>query len=205
MAFLFKISPLRPQLTFFSIFLFTLIQTELTSTLSEEEQELLDQLKATQTRLDTEIEDHTSVLEDATIKRQNLQSLLEDNLIRRRNELTESSSRIRPGANNASAMHTARKEELEQKKRELEEATQALEDVEKQLAVVKATDASLRSEIAAIKNDLEKLKSQDAKVRRILCFELFVSCELSCIDLACIRQLSFPKNWKRHRRLKRSC
>ncbi|KAL7490281.1 hypothetical protein ACHAW6_016054 [Cyclotella cf. meneghiniana] len=144
------------------------IGTVLTSTLSEEEQELLDQAKATQARLDKEIDEHTSVLEDATIKRQNLQSLLEDNLIKRRNELTESSSRIRPGSDNASAMQAQRKEELEQKKRELEEATRAFDDVEKQLAEAKSIDENLRSEIATIKNDLEKLKTQDAKYQKEL-------------------------------------
>ena len=75
------------------------VGTELTSTLSEEEQTLLEELKATQTRLDGEIEEHTSVVEEATIKRQRLTSLLEDNLIVRRKELSDSSSRsVRPGS-----------------------------------------------------------------------------------------------------------
>lgn len=142
--------------------------TELTSTLSDEEQELLDQLKATQTRLDSEIDEHTQVLEDATIKRQKLQSLLEDNLMKRRNEITESSSRVRPGATNASASQAQLKDELEQKKRELEEATQAADEVQRQLDEVKATDESLRSDIVKIKNDLEKLKTQDAAYQKEL-------------------------------------
>eukprot|EP00956_Cyclotella_meneghiniana_P043716 scaffold284506_cov89-Cyclotella_meneghiniana.AAC.1 len=144
------------------------IGTALTSTLSDQEQDLLDELKATQTRLDKEIEDHTNTLEEATIKRQNLQSLLEDNLIKRRDELTESSPRARPGATNTSANQAVLKEELEQKQRELEEATQALEDVEKHLAEVKSVDENLRSEIATIKNDLEKLKTQDAQYQKEL-------------------------------------
>ena len=140
----------------------------MTSTLSDEEQELLDDLKATQARLDKEIDDHTSVLEEATIKRQNLQSLLEDNLMKRRNELSESSPRARSGTGNASVNQAALKEELEQKQRELEEATQALEDVEKQLAEVKTTDENLRAEIATIKSDLEKYKTQDAQYQKEL-------------------------------------
>lgn len=136
--------------------------------MSEEEQELLDELKATQTRLDKEIDDHTSVLEEATIKRQNLQSLLEDNLMKRRSEITESSPRVRSGTGNASVNQAALKEELEQKERELKEATQTLEDVEKQLAEVKKVDEDLRAEIANIKNELEKLKSQDSQFEKAL-------------------------------------
>jgi predicted nucleic acid-binding Zn-ribbon protein len=65
------------------------IGTKPTSTLTEEEQSLLEELKTTQARQDGEIEEHTQVLEEATIKRQNLTSLLEDNLVMRRNELTK--------------------------------------------------------------------------------------------------------------------
>lgn len=140
----------------------------MTSTLSDEEQELLDELKATQARLDKEIDDHTGILEEVTIKRQNLNSLLEDNLMKRRNEITESSYRARSGMGNASANQATLKEELQQKERELKEAALALEDVENQLAGVKQADEDLRAEIATIKNELEKLKSQDSKYEKAL-------------------------------------
>ena len=79
--------------------------TDLTSTLTEDEQNLLEELKATQTRLDGEIEDHTQVLEDATVKRQRLTSLMEDNLVVRRGEPTESGGglRSRPTSRRSSA------------------------------------------------------------------------------------------------------
>lgn len=146
------------------------IGTELTTTLTEEEQTLLENLKASQTRLDSEIEEHTNVLEDATIKRQKLTSLLEDNLIMRRNELTESSSRSRRSSTggNAGVSQAQMKEELEQKRRDLEEATQTAEEVEKQLAEVKTIDENLRSEIVSIKNNFDKLKTQDAAYQKEL-------------------------------------
>ena len=149
------------------------VGTELTSTLTEEEQDLLDELKATQTRLDGEVEEHTNVLEDATIKRQKLTSILEDNLIMRRTELTESSSRTRPGtarngSNAGAASQAQMKEELELKSRELEEATQTAEDVESQLSEVKTIDENLRSEIVNIKNNFDKLKTQDAAYQKEL-------------------------------------
>jgi len=147
------------------------VGTELTSTLSEEEATLLDELKATQTRLDDEIEEHTRVLEDATIKRQKLTSLLEDNLIMRRDGLTESSLRsVRPGAGggNAGMSQAQMKEDLEQHRRELEEAIQIAEDVENQLSTVKTIDENLRTEIVNIKNNFEKLKTQDSRYKKEL-------------------------------------
>ncbi|KAL7551342.1 hypothetical protein ACHAWF_014534 [Thalassiosira exigua] len=148
------------------------VGTELTSTLSEEEQTLLDELKATQARLDGEIEEHTNVLEDVTIKRQRLTSLLEDNLIVRRKELTESTSNSRSGRSGGGGVGAASqarmKEDLEQKRRELEEATFASDDVEKQLSEVKATDEKLRAEILKIKNNFDKLKTQDASYQKEL-------------------------------------
>jgi len=147
------------------------IGTELTTTLSEEEQELLDELKATQTRLDGDIDDHTSVLEDATIKRQTLTSLLEDNLIVRRNELTESTT-SRPSSRRKSsgnAVSQAKlKEDLAQKSQELEEATATAEDVEKRLSEVKKIDENLRTEIGKIKENLELLKTSDAQYQKDL-------------------------------------
>ena len=68
------------------------VGTDLTSTLTEEEQNLLAKIKATQTRLDEEIKEHAQVLEDTTIKCQKLTSLLEDNLIMHRNKLTKSNN-----------------------------------------------------------------------------------------------------------------
>lgn len=146
--------------------------TDLTSTLTEEEQVLLEELKATQTRLDEEIEQHTRVLEEATIKRQKLTSLLEDNLTVRRDELTENNGRSRRssagGNKNNSISQAQMKEELEQKQRELEEATQTAEDMEKQLMEVKTIDEKLRTEIVNIKNNFDKLKTQDATYQKEL-------------------------------------
>ena len=49
--------------------------TNLTSTLTDEEQNPLEEIMMTQTLLDWEIEVQTQVLEDATNKRQRLTSL----------------------------------------------------------------------------------------------------------------------------------
>ena len=149
------------------------VGTELTSKLSEEERALLDELKATQTRLDGDIEKCHGVLEDATIKRQKLTSLLEDNLIIRRDELTEISSRsLRTGGasrgNSSNISQAKMKEELEQKRRELEEAIQTAGDVERQLAEVKTIDENLRAAIRELKNNFDKLKTQNAAYQKEL-------------------------------------
>ena len=149
------------------------VGTELTSKLSDQEQSQLDELKVTQTRLDDEIEKCHNMLEEATIKRQKLTCLLEDNLIIRRNELTESSSRsIRSrdaNSDNSGGVSQAQmKEDLEHKRRELEEATQTAEEVERQLAKVKKIDEKLRTEIRELKNHFDKLKTEDAAYQKEL-------------------------------------
>lgn len=157
------------------------VGTKLTSKLSDEEQTLLDELKVTQTRLDGDFEKCQSVLEDITIKRQKLTSLLEDDLIMRRNELTDSSSSLssRRGAGGGTSSSSdfafvgisspvKVKEELEQKRRELEEATQTTNEVERQLAEVKTTDATLRTEICELKNNCDKLKTKDTSLQKEL-------------------------------------
>jgi septal ring factor EnvC (AmiA/AmiB activator) len=122
--------------------------------------------------LDCDIEKCHGVLEDATIKRQNLTSLLDDNLIIRRNELTESSSRsMRAGGasgSNSGVSQAKMKEELEQKRRELEEATQTAEKVERQLAEAKTIDEELRAAIRELKNNFDKLKTQNAAYQKEL-------------------------------------
>jgi structural maintenance of chromosome 3 (chondroitin sulfate proteoglycan 6) len=149
------------------------VGTELTSKLSDQEQSQLDELKVTQTRLDDEIEKCHNMLEEATIKRQKLTCLLEDNLIIRRNELTESSSRsIRSrdaNSDNSGGVSQAQmKEDLEHKRRELEEATQTADEVERQLAEVKKIDEKLRTEIRELKNHFDKLKTEDAAYQKEL-------------------------------------
>ena len=59
----------------------------LSDTLNKIEKSLLNELKETQTKLGTEFEVHTQALEEISVKRQRLRSLLDYNLLKRKQEL----------------------------------------------------------------------------------------------------------------------
>lgn len=142
--------------------------TDLTATLSDEDREMLVNLKKVQAELSTEVENQNETVAKLSVDRQKLQSLLEDNLLKRRQELLdagasaggdEDSRRRSRGAN----AQEQRKEELEQLQHELDDATRVSDDIESRLAEVKKVDTELRAELISSKSDLEKLKSRDMK------------------------------------------
>jgi len=144
--------------------------TELSDTLSEEEQDMLKQLKKTQSDLEIEMEKQTHTLEEISVERERLQSLLEDNLLKKLRELEEENSgtsslgrrsKGKSAAENTAAAMAKRQEDLEQRQRELIDATKASEEIEAKLNEAKKEDGGLRSELIAEKNELEKLKLQD--------------------------------------------
>ena len=140
--------------------------TELTSTLSEEDRELLTNLKKIQAELAIEIETQNELVAKLSVERQKLQSLLEDNLLKRRQELldegvsAEGGDESRRRSRGANAQEE-RKEHLEQLQRELDDASRISDDIESRLAEAKKVDTELRGELIAAKGDLEKLKSRD--------------------------------------------
>lgn len=151
------------------------IGTELSETLTEDEKQLLQQLKSVQVELETEIESQTQVLEEVSVQRQRLQSLLQDNLLKRKRELEEEGAdsadrrRSTDGEQPASRLAQAqRKENLEQLQRELDEAIQNAEDVEERLVEAKATDEALRAELIEGKKRLDVVKSKDAEITKLL-------------------------------------
>jgi structural maintenance of chromosome 3 (chondroitin sulfate proteoglycan 6) len=148
------------------------IGTDLTSTLSEEDRGMLTQLKKIQVELASEMESQTEVVAKVSLERQKLQSLLEDNLMKRRQELLDEGvsaegdarRRSRGGAN----AQEQRWEDLEQRQRELDDATRISDDLEARLAEARKVDNELRAELIANKGDLEKLRSTDMQNARAL-------------------------------------
>jgi structural maintenance of chromosome 3 (chondroitin sulfate proteoglycan 6) len=141
--------------------------TDLTSTLSDEDREMLANLKKIQTELTTEVENQNEVVAKLSVDRQKLQSLLEDNLLKRRTELlnegaTGEGDDSRRRSRGADAQQQ-RKEDLEQLKHELDDATRISDDIEARLAEAKKVNSDLRAELSASKSDLEGLKSKDMK------------------------------------------
>jgi len=148
------------------------IGTELSDTLTENERSMLQQLKSIQTDLERDMEGQAQVLEDVSIKRQRLESLLEDNLLKRKRELEEEGAaelsghrrRSKAGEGQPSKMAQAQRvEDLERVKEELDEAVRTSDEVESKLKDAKKIDADLREELIAAKNELEKLRSKDVE------------------------------------------
>lgn len=143
--------------------------TELSDTISDDEKNLLQQLKVVLNELDTEIESQVQVLENVSVDRQRLMSLLEDNLMKRKQELEEegttSSSRRRSGGGQSASMiaQKERQVDLEQLNRELDEAVRNAEDAEERLADAKKLDETLYSELCEAKKQLDDLRAQDVQ------------------------------------------
>jgi len=155
------------------------VGTDLCETLTKEEKSLLQQLKATQAELKSNVEHQTQTLEEVSIERQRLQSLLEDNLMKRKRELEEdgaealkshSRRRSKDGKEQPAARvaQSQRKENLVQVQRELEEAIQNTEVVEERLAEAKEIDAALRRELNEGKKELESFRTEDGKISKYL-------------------------------------
>lgn len=137
--------------------------TELTETLSAQDRELLKELKQRQTELQPKIEAQDDKVTKLTVDRQNLQSLLTDNLLKKRDELsmdTTEGSRRRSSVGRSSVVDEWSLE-LQELQRQLEDAGKAKSDVEAQIEKNREVEAVLRKELIDSKNILEKLKSQD--------------------------------------------
>jgi chromosome segregation ATPase len=150
--------------------------TELTETLSNEDRELIASLKQLQAELVAKIEAQSDRVARVGVERQKLQSLLEDNLLKRRQELTEGMLFPPPDGDETTVRRTSfgrlssaaeaqsqRKEDLEDKQRQLDDASRAKDDIESRLEAARAVEEELRGQLIAAKNELEQLKSKDMK------------------------------------------
>lgn len=150
--------------------------TDLVASLTDEDRELLKQLKQKQTDMVATIESQNEKVAQAGVERQNLQSLLDDNLRRRRRELVEGIAgaeeddgrRLSRGRMSSAALQAQRKEDLEERQRQLDDASRIKDDVETRLEESRAVEEELRGELITAKNELEQLKSQDNKNVKLL-------------------------------------
>ncbi len=131
---------------------------------------MLGELKSLQSTLEEQLEGQTQALEEVSVERQRLESLLSDNLLKRKQELLDDSSSTswrRKSLSRRSAQ-AKRQEDLEQCERELTEATQAIVEIEQKLIDDKAIVNRLRSDLIASKSELEKLRAKDMTNSRAL-------------------------------------
>lgn len=151
------------------------VGSELRETLTQDEKNLLKQLKSVQSELEQDIETQTQSLEEVSVERQRLQSLLQDNLLKRKRELEEEGAdaegrrRSLDTEQPASRLaQTQRKENLEQLQREFDEAIQNAEDVEERLAEAKLVDGDLKKKLIDGKRKLETVKTKDSEITKLL-------------------------------------
>lgn len=151
------------------------MQTELTSTLSAEEKQLISALKESDKNLTNDIEKQTQQVSGIGVERQRLQSLLEDNLMKRQQELQGISAPDEDeddGDDRARASFAAKvelqKDELEQKILERDGADRVMHGVDERLTDARASAAGIKGELIATKGELETLKSKDAKNKKAL-------------------------------------
>ena len=150
--------------------------TEITSTLSEEEKQLLTQLKAVQVELSTEIESQAETVSELLVSTQRLESLLKDNLLRRRKELIEETveedaqqaagRRVSRGKASSAAVLAQKKEDLEERERELDEAGRLAEEIEAKLVGARGVEQRLKAEVGETRTEFENLKAEDMKKKK---------------------------------------
>ena len=146
--------------------------TDLTSTLSDQERTELSDFKEQMNLLSTRIGTESDRVGKLSIKRQKLESLLTDNLLKRQLELQNQSRTLvqQEGFGHPQHHeHPAQKEDaLRQKRVELEDALGFAADIERSLLNSRSTDSSLRAELNGAKTRFEQFRATDMKNTRAL-------------------------------------
>ena len=146
------------------------IGTELTSSLSDEDRDLLQQLKQESNELKQKIIRQTETVDELRAERQRLESLLEDNLLKRRQELMQVSNDDEGGlvASTGTQLVQQKKQDLEDKRQQFRQATKDVEEIDANLEQARQVEEEIKADLIAAKNDLEKLKGQDMKNSKLL-------------------------------------
>jgi len=154
------------------------IGTELKSSLSDEERALLTELKQVQQDSKERIADQKDTVEEIRATRNRLESVLENNLYKRRTELTQvtnvdegaagSAGMVGVGATTNAMLQEQKERELEELRLQSREAIRDADDLESKLDEIREAEEELKAELIAAKNQLEKLKTADDKNTRDL-------------------------------------
>lgn len=145
------------------------LATELQENLSDDEREMLNHLNLQKKKLASEIEIQNGMLEKVAVQRQELLSLLEDNLRIRRKELVDGNYTVDlendglPSVQkriSLADLQSQRKDDLEEKERELEQALKTRDSLQTRLDHTRKVENDLLVEFNDAKNELESLKNQ---------------------------------------------
>ncbi|CAJ1934816.1 unnamed protein product [Cylindrotheca closterium] len=141
------------------------IGTELTSVLSDTDREQLAELKESLKTLQSKISSQSEKVEDLRSDRQKLESLLEDNLLRRREELRQVFRDDTGGVVSTSVNNLLQQKEseLDLQQQNLSEASKDLNEIDAKLEKARGVEEGLKRELIAAKQELDKLKNRDMK------------------------------------------
>ncbi|GKY91390.1 hypothetical protein MPSEU_000111300 [Mayamaea pseudoterrestris] len=148
------------------------IGSDLVESLTDAERKLINDLKKVQAELVPEIDAQTEKVAMASVERQKLSSLLHDNLLKRRRELTEASNieqggnrRMSRGALSSAALQQEHEGYLKEQEREFDQAIGIKDDVTARVEKAQEEMQVLQDGLVKAKNELEQLKSGDMKNR----------------------------------------
>eukprot|EP00591_Stephanopyxis_turris_P001553 CAMPEP_0195512374 /NCGR_PEP_ID=MMETSP0794_2-20130614/4351_1 /TAXON_ID=515487 /ORGANISM="Stephanopyxis turris, Strain CCMP 815" /LENGTH=1145 /DNA_ID=CAMNT_0040640147 /DNA_START=40 /DNA_END=3477 /DNA_ORIENTATION=+ len=148
--------------------------TPLTANLSDAERAMLQELSTTTKEMEKQIMDANAGLEDVSVTKHQLQSLLQDNLYKRKEELENAIQAVSEGgsrrrANRGSVNDAAtRRKRLQAALVELDEAERLAEETKLKLEESQGEDAKHKAELVSAKDELEKLKKCDMKCKQEL-------------------------------------
>lgn len=144
------------------------IGTELTDSLTEEDRATLAELNRVQKDLENKIVDQTENVESVRAERNRLESVLEDNLYKRRQELNQVGNDEEGGMVGGATSGALRKEqkqrEIESRKAELEEATRDSHELEAKLEKIRKEEETNKVDLIEAKNEVDRLNSLQVKI-----------------------------------------
>jgi structural maintenance of chromosome 3 (chondroitin sulfate proteoglycan 6) len=138
------------------------IGTPLQHTLSAAERSTLTKLKTSATKLSSEVDEAPREVEEVSVERQRLQSLLKDNLLRQRAEITEKLSSSGGDGLGGDAEVGERAEALAQKAAELVSVRREADTIGEQLRRLDKRAAERKEAVRLAKSKLSELQAQEA-------------------------------------------
>jgi structural maintenance of chromosome 3 (chondroitin sulfate proteoglycan 6) len=140
------------------------IGTELSDSLTDEDRAKLARLKEVQQDLSRQIADQREYVDEIRAERNRVESILENNLYRRRTELTQVNNDdegIAAGVTTSKMLQDQKERQLDELRMELREAAREAEEIESKLEEIRLTEEQLKGELVSIRNEIERMKNVD--------------------------------------------
>jgi len=140
------------------------------SSLSKLEKKSLVNLKHQLADIEKNIACQTETVEENYNRRQRVESLLEENLLKRRLELTQEYTEEEGGmvATSTATLQEQKQRELSERRQQLDQASTDLMGIERALTNLRNSDEGLKKDLNSLKTELERLKSEDTSNAKLL-------------------------------------